>query len=201
MGFRGFASDPKKFHQGGNGADAGVLTNRAGWRAPSPPTPHPSGVKTLGLTGSRVSLYSLPDTLRSLAGANGPSAWTRGAAVLRVPVQSKATMDSRFPRRLAGVHTNSQKSALSPCVHGNGTPGPDLARRCPRPNEDAMRQKDRLPAYLPNGTKHVIEGRNGHIFSEYLELPDGRRIDLSAHEKASPSRRPRRARHQPKAAA
>jgi hypothetical protein len=63
-----------------------------------------------------------------------------------------------------------------------------------------MRQKDRLPAYLPNGTKHVIEGRNGHVFSEYLELPDGRSIDLSAHARASGSPG-KRARHQPKAAA
>jgi hypothetical protein len=63
-----------------------------------------------------------------------------------------------------------------------------------------MRQKDRLPAYLPNGTKHVIEGRNGLVFSEYRELPDGRRIDLSAHERVSGSPG-KRARHRSKAAA
>jgi hypothetical protein len=63
-----------------------------------------------------------------------------------------------------------------------------------------MRHRDRVPVSLPNGTKYVIEGRNGHIFSEYLEFPNGRRVDLLANGEA-PELRGKRAKHQSKAAA
>ena len=67
-------------------------------------------------------------------------------------------------------------------------------------SEDAMRQRDRLPACFPNGTKYVIEGRNGRIFSEYLELPGGRRIDLlPKRAPAEPREKP--AKHRPRVAA
>jgi hypothetical protein len=62
-----------------------------------------------------------------------------------------------------------------------------------------MRQRDRLPAHFPNGTKYVIEGRDGHVFSEYLELPDGRRIDLLPDRTAAGARAP--AKYRPKVAA
>ena len=67
-------------------------------------------------------------------------------------------------------------------------------------SEDAMRQRDRLPACFPNVTKYVIEGRNGHIFSEYLELPDGRRIDLLPKRTPADSR-DKLPKHRPKVAA
>jgi hypothetical protein len=63
-----------------------------------------------------------------------------------------------------------------------------------------MRHRDRLPVSVPNGTKYVIEGRNGNIFSEYLEFPNGRRVELLVNGKAS-RLRGKRAKHQPKAAA
>ena len=68
----------------------------------------------------------------------------------------------------------------------NGVYG--LADTLHGPSEDAMRQRDRLPAYFPNGTKYVIEGRNGHISSEYLELPDDRHIDLFPDRTAAGAR-------------
>jgi hypothetical protein len=37
-----------------------------------------------------------------------------------------------------------------------------------------------LPRRFPDGTRYVIEGRNGRIRLRYLEFPDGRHIDLSA---------------------
>jgi hypothetical protein len=63
-----------------------------------------------------------------------------------------------------------------------------------------MRRADRLPVCLPNGTKHVIERRHGNIFSEYIELPDGRRVDLSVNGKASGSGA-KRAKHRSEASA
>ena len=38
----------------------------------------------------------------------------------------------------------------------------------------------RLPSRFPVGTRYVIEGREGHIRSRYLEFPDGRKVDLPA---------------------
>jgi hypothetical protein len=45
-------------------------------------------------------------------------------------------------------------------------------------------QSARLPKRFPVGTTYVIEGRGGgegylRVFSRYVVLPDGRRIDLS----------------------
>ncbi len=41
-------------------------------------------------------------------------------------------------------------------------------------------QVDHLPSRFPVGTRYVIEGRNGRIYVQYLEFPDGRHVDLSA---------------------
>jgi hypothetical protein len=43
-----------------------------------------------------------------------------------------------------------------------------------------MGQASRLPSHFPNGTRYVIEGRDGNILSRYLEFPDGRHVDLPA---------------------
>jgi hypothetical protein len=43
-----------------------------------------------------------------------------------------------------------------------------------------MDQLDRLPSRFPNGTRYIIEGRDGCIHSRYLEFPDGRHVDLPA---------------------
>jgi hypothetical protein len=48
-----------------------------------------------------------------------------------------------------------------------------------------MGQASRLPSHFPNGTRYVIEGRDGHILSRYLEFPDGRHVDLPA-DRAQP---------------
>ncbi len=60
-------------------------------------------------------------------------------------------------------------------------------------------QPSRLPDQFPVGTKHVIEGRAGHITLQYLEFPDGRRIDLAPAEMlGAPIARPiNRRRRQP----
>jgi hypothetical protein len=47
-------------------------------------------------------------------------------------------------------------------------------------------QPSRLPKRLPAGTKYVIEGRGGRdgrlrVHSRYLELPDGRQLELPAN--------------------
>jgi hypothetical protein len=61
----------------------------------------------------------------------------------------------------------------------------------------------RLPSRFPVGTKFVIEGKRGgegqvHVYSRYLEFPDGTffRLPLRPVERKSPpaGRRPRRAR-------
>jgi hypothetical protein len=46
-------------------------------------------------------------------------------------------------------------------------------------------QARRLPRRFPIGSKYVVEGRGGgdgnlRVFSRYVALPDGRRIDLPA---------------------
>jgi hypothetical protein len=43
-----------------------------------------------------------------------------------------------------------------------------------------MGHADPLPDRFPNGTRYVVEGRNGRIHSRYLEFPDGRHIELPA---------------------
>jgi len=43
-----------------------------------------------------------------------------------------------------------------------------------------MGQANRLPSQFPDGTRFIIEGRDGRIFSRYLEFPDGRHVDLPA---------------------
>jgi hypothetical protein len=42
-----------------------------------------------------------------------------------------------------------------------------------------MRELRHLPDRFPEGTRFVIEGRRGQILARYLELPDGRHVDLS----------------------
>ena len=49
---------------------------------------------------------------------------------------------------------------------------------------------DRLPSRFPNGTRYVVEGRDGR-FQRYLEFPDGRHIDLPV-DLAAPRRVRRR---------
>jgi hypothetical protein len=66
-----------------------------------------------------------------------------------------------------------------------------------------MSQVDRLPSRFPDGTRYVIEGRDGRILSRYLEFPDGRHVDLPAdpaqplarerrHSRKTPARNPRK---------
>ena len=52
----------------------------------------------------------------------------------------------------------------------------------------------RLPSRFPVGTKFVIEGRRGQVFSRYLEFPDGTclRLPKRAGKRAAPRRRSRR---------
>ena len=51
-----------------------------------------------------------------------------------------------------------------------------------------MVQINRLPSHFPNGTRYVIEGRDGHILLRYLEFPDGRHVDLPADPMGSAER-------------
>jgi hypothetical protein len=49
----------------------------------------------------------------------------------------------------------------------------------------ASRKPSRLPKRFPVGTTYVVEGRGGQdghlrVFSRYLVLPGGRRINLAA---------------------
>jgi hypothetical protein len=61
------------------------------------------------------------------------------------------------------------------------------------------RNASRLPKRFPVGTTYVVEGRGGEdgnlrVFSRYVVLPDGRRINLGAdsgNSAASRARRPR----------
>ena len=43
-----------------------------------------------------------------------------------------------------------------------------------------MSHADPLPNRFPDGTRYVVEGRNGRIHLRYLEFPDGRHIELPA---------------------
>jgi len=53
---------------------------------------------------------------------------------------------------------------------------------------------NRLPSRFPVGTKFVIEGRRGQVFSRYLEFPDGTciRLPKRTSKRAAPRRRSRR---------
>ncbi|HEY2228946.1 MAG TPA: hypothetical protein VGI22_14645 [Xanthobacteraceae bacterium] len=61
-----------------------------------------------------------------------------------------------------------------------------------------MGHADPLPDRFPNGTRYVVEGRNGRIHLRYLEFPDGRHIELPADlappETTHAVRRPQRKR-------
>ena len=48
-----------------------------------------------------------------------------------------------------------------------------------------MDQINRLPNHFPDGTRYVIEGRDGHIHLRYLEFPDGRHVDLPTGQMGS----------------
>jgi hypothetical protein len=52
-----------------------------------------------------------------------------------------------------------------------------------------MGQIDRLPSRFPDGTRYVVEGRDGRILSRYLEFPDGRHVNLPANAGQPPKRR------------
>jgi hypothetical protein len=59
---------------------------------------------------------------------------------------------------------------------------------------------NRLPDQFPVGSKYVVEGHGGgdgnlRVFSRYIVLPDGRRIDLPADFVRPSMQRPRRRRH------
>jgi hypothetical protein len=95
---------------------------------------------------------------------------------------------------VATFHSNSQLSAIASGTHAR------LQEFNPRHRaEEVMRQKVRIPSHLPVGTRYVIEGRNGRIVSEYLELPNGHYVEL-VHRQAPPMARPSRARRRSKAA-
>jgi hypothetical protein len=60
------------------------------------------------------------------------------------------------------------------------------------------RKANRLPKRFPVGTTYVVEGRGGEdgnlrVFSRYVVLPDGERINLGADLGGSGSSRARRA--------
>ena len=52
-----------------------------------------------------------------------------------------------------------------------------------------MGHANRLPDRFPDGTRYVIEGRDGQIVLRYLEFPDGRHVDLLADAGQSPGPR------------
>jgi len=54
----------------------------------------------------------------------------------------------------------------------------------------------RLPSRFPVGTKFVIEGRRGQVFSRYLEFPDGTciRLPTGPRKTVAHRRRSRRSR-------
>jgi hypothetical protein len=64
----------------------------------------------------------------------------------------------------------------------------------------SLRHKaNRLPKRFPVGTTYVVEGRGGEdgdlrVFSRYVVLPDGQRINLGADLGGSTASRARRAR-------
>lgn len=67
------------------------------------------------------------------------------------------------------------------------------------------RNASRLPKRFPVGTTYVVEGRGGEdgnlrVFSRYVVLPDGRRINLGADSVGSAPSRARRARSRQAAA-
>jgi hypothetical protein len=58
-----------------------------------------------------------------------------------------------------------------------------------------MGQANRLPSHFPDGTRYVIEGRDGRVILRYLEFPNGRHVDLPtdpAQPRASVRRRSRK---------
>ena len=55
------------------------------------------------------------------------------------------------------------------------------------------RNVNRLPKQFPVGTTYVVEGRGGEdgdlrVFSRYVVLPDGQRIDLGADPENAPEK-------------
>ena len=61
------------------------------------------------------------------------------------------------------------------------------------------RNVSRLPKRFPVGTTYVVEGHGGEdghlrVFSRYVVLPNGQRINLGADLAAAPTSRARRAR-------
>jgi hypothetical protein len=57
-----------------------------------------------------------------------------------------------------------------------------------------MGQRDRLPSQFPEGTRYIIEGRNGQVLSEYLRFPDGEHVDLLVDRRRRSKPQLRRAR-------
>jgi hypothetical protein len=51
-----------------------------------------------------------------------------------------------------------------------------------------MARIHRLPSQFPDGTRYVIEGREGQIVTQYLEFPDGRHVDLPTDRTSPPER-------------
>jgi hypothetical protein len=47
-----------------------------------------------------------------------------------------------------------------------------------------MRKSRRLPTRFPEGTKYVLENRDGAV-RRYVEFPDGRRVGLSKRKAAT----------------
>jgi hypothetical protein len=58
----------------------------------------------------------------------------------------------------------------------------------------SMSQIRELPNHFPIGTRYVIEGRAGHPVARYIELPDGRHIDLRSEPARPHGRSQRRSR-------
>jgi hypothetical protein len=67
-------------------------------------------------------------------------------------------------------------------------------------NLPGKRRPGRLPKRFPVGTTYVVEGRgeeDGHlrVFSRYVVLPGGRRINVTGNFGGPPSARARRQKH------
>ena len=99
----------------------------------------------------------------------------------RYPQLSTAIRRRRQPRRNWRHHL---------CVWWvNSAPNPATKEQPGSPSgkvESVMTMSaNRLPDQFPIGTKYVVEGRGGgdgnlRVFSRYIVMPDGRRIDLPA---------------------
>jgi hypothetical protein len=103
----------------------------------------------------------------------------------------------------AVTHSNPQHSSARHRIHGTSTKLPAFLVWSHQKRVvmylSANRKQGRLPKRFPVGTTYVVEGRGdpeGHlcIFSRYVVLPGGERINLGGELGAAATPRNRRAR-------